>query len=118
MLSRAALRTARAAGSAKPALQGAKVAFSPGVEELVFESLTNSQQRSASSAAAEVGSASPRNLNIHAGIASVAAVGSIAWYYHLYGQELHAMTPAEEGYVDILKEKDLSRSECELDNRY
>jgi hypothetical protein len=25
--------------------------------------------------------------------------GSIAWYYHLYGTELHAMTPAEEGSV-------------------
>jgi hypothetical protein len=25
--------------------------------------------------------------------------GSIAWYYHLYGTELHAMTPTEEGSV-------------------
>jgi hypothetical protein len=25
--------------------------------------------------------------------------GSLAWYYHLYGTELHAMTPSEEGSV-------------------
>ncbi|KAH0536342.1 cytochrome c1 [Glutinoglossum americanum] len=29
--------------------------------------------------------------------ATALAIGSIAWYYHLYGQEVHAMTPAEEG---------------------
>ena len=35
-----------------------------------------------------------------AGTAATAmAIGSMAWYYHLYGSELHAMTPAEEGLV-------------------
>jgi len=29
--------------------------------------------------------------------ATAMAIGSIAWYYHLYGPELHAMTPVEEG---------------------
>lgn len=27
------------------------------------------------------------------------AIGSMAWYYHLYGPEYQAMTPAEEGFV-------------------
>jgi ubiquinol-cytochrome c reductase cytochrome c1 subunit len=31
------------------------------------------------------------------GAATAVAIGSMAWYYHLYGQELHAMTPTEEG---------------------
>lgn len=31
--------------------------------------------------------------------ATAIAVGSIAWYYHMYGRELHAMTEQEEGYV-------------------
>ncbi|KAF2842698.1 cytochrome c1, mitochondrial precursor [Patellaria atrata CBS 101060] len=29
--------------------------------------------------------------------ATVFAIGTIAWYYHLYGQPMHAMTPTEEG---------------------
>jgi hypothetical protein len=36
--------------------------------------------------------------------------GSIAWYYHLYGTELHAMTPTEEGSV-IPIDHDSSREE-------
>jgi len=35
-------------------------------------------------------------LNIAAAASTAVAVGSIAWYYHLYGNA-HAMTPAEEG---------------------
>jgi hypothetical protein len=31
--------------------------------------------------------------------ATALAIGSMAWYYHLYGTELHAMTPTEEGSV-------------------
>jgi hypothetical protein len=31
--------------------------------------------------------------------ATALAIGSMAWYYHLYGTELHAMTPVEEGSV-------------------
>jgi ubiquinol-cytochrome c reductase cytochrome c1 subunit len=31
--------------------------------------------------------------------ATAVAIGSMAWYYHLYGSELYAMTPAEEGLV-------------------
>jgi len=32
-----------------------------------------------------------------ASAATAVAVGSAAWYYHLFGQEAFAMTPAEEG---------------------
>jgi hypothetical protein len=31
--------------------------------------------------------------------ATAVAIGSLAWYYHLYGTELHAMTMTEEGLV-------------------
>jgi ubiquinol-cytochrome c reductase cytochrome c1 subunit len=35
-----------------------------------------------------------------AGTAATAlAAGSMAWYYHLYGSNVFAMTPAEEGFV-------------------
>jgi ubiquinol-cytochrome c reductase cytochrome c1 subunit len=40
-------------------------------------------------------------LNVVGTVATLAAVGSIAWYYQQYGfgfSEVHAMTPAEEGY--------------------
>ena len=37
-----------------------------------------------------------------AGTAATAiAIGSIAWYYHLFGQDVYAMTPQDEGYVII-----------------
>ncbi|CAI4216514.1 unnamed protein product [Parascedosporium putredinis] len=36
-------------------------------------------------------------LNIAAIASTAVAAGSVAWYYHLYGSEAHAMTPAEEG---------------------
>jgi hypothetical protein len=38
-------------------------------------------------------------LNVAAAASTTLALGSIAWYYHLYGPVAHAMTPAEEGYV-------------------
>jgi ubiquinol-cytochrome c reductase cytochrome c1 subunit len=31
------------------------------------------------------------------GAATVIAIGSGAWYYHMFGRPAHAMTPAEEG---------------------
>lgn len=36
-------------------------------------------------------------LNIAAIASTAVAAGSVAWYYHLYGAEAHASTPAEEG---------------------
>ncbi|THV47379.1 hypothetical protein BGAL_0314g00100 [Botrytis galanthina] len=56
----------------------------------------NATKRAAStSTSAEA--ASPFGINMAAGAATAAAAGSLAWYYHLYGQPLNAMTPVEEG---------------------
>ncbi|KJR82527.1 uncharacterized protein SPSK_03370 [Sporothrix schenckii 1099-18] len=49
---------------------------------------------STSSGAAE---ASPLRLNIAAAASTAVAIGSAAWYYHLYGPVAQAATPAEEG---------------------
>ncbi|KAI9772310.1 MAG: cytochrome c1 [Geoglossum simile] len=55
-------------------------------------------RRSASTESSATESASSHFRSTVAGSAATAlAIGSIAWYYHLYGQEVHAMTPAEEG---------------------
>jgi len=50
---------------------------------------------SASSGAAK--EATPASMNIAAVASTSLAVGSIAWYYHMYGPVAHASTPAEEG---------------------
>jgi len=56
----------------------------------------NAFQRAASSSSGSTAE-SPLRLNIAAAAATTVAAGSIAWYYHLYGPNAHAMTPAEEG---------------------
>ncbi|KIX07088.1 cytochrome c1, heme protein, mitochondrial [Rhinocladiella mackenziei CBS 650.93] len=53
--------------------------------------------RAASSSSTETTTSSPFYITATASAATAAAIGSIAWYYHLYGQEVFAMTPAEEG---------------------
>ncbi|OCT46795.1 hypothetical protein CLCR_02175 [Cladophialophora carrionii] len=52
--------------------------------------------RAASSTSNEAASP-PFWLTAGASTATVAAIGSVAWYYHLFGQDVYAMTPAEEG---------------------
>ena len=52
------------------------------------------QRAASSSSSAE---ASPARLNMAGSAATAVAIGSMAWYYHLYGREMHAMTPVEEG---------------------
>lgn len=42
-------------------------------------------------------SSSPARLTAAGTAATTVAIGSMAWYWHLYGSEIHAMTPAEEG---------------------
>lgn len=42
---------------------------------------------------------SATRMNLSAAISTSLAVGSIAWYYHLYGPVAFASAPAEEGYV-------------------
>ncbi|KAL2154151.1 hypothetical protein VTH82DRAFT_2827 [Thermothelomyces myriococcoides] len=54
-------------------------------------------KRTASSSSSGASTESPLRLNIAAAAATAAAVGSIAWYYHLYGPTADAATPAEEG---------------------
>lgn len=64
------------------------------------DKLTLPQRSAASSSkdAASEAATSPFRITL-AGIATTAvAVGSMAWYYHLYGPTLYAMTPQEEGY--------------------
>ncbi|KAJ2977557.1 hypothetical protein NQ176_g4304 [Zarea fungicola] len=52
----------------------------------------------AASTSSSAGQASASRLNLSAITSTTLAVGSIAWYYHLYGLPVaHAMTPAEEG---------------------
>merc|ERR1712093_932352 len=65
MLARSSLRSTRAVGA-------------------VRNGAINTSKRAASSSSSAVDS--PFRLNV---------AGSVAWYYHLYGTELHAMTPAE-----------------------
>ncbi|KAK4207251.1 3-deoxy-7-phosphoheptulonate synthase [Rhypophila decipiens] len=60
----------------------------------VLDLLANA--RAASTSSGSAAEASPLRLNIAAAASTAVAVGSIAWYYHLYGTA-HAMTPAEEG---------------------
>jgi ubiquinol-cytochrome c reductase cytochrome c1 subunit len=53
-------------------------------------------QRAASSTSS-ADAVSPFRLTMAGCAATAVAAGSIAWYYHLYGQEVFAMTPVEEG---------------------
>ncbi|TVY36309.1 Cytochrome c1,heme protein, mitochondrial [Lachnellula subtilissima] len=60
----------------------------------VRNAAVNTTKRAASTSAE---AASPFKLNAAGTAATAVAIGSMAWYYHLYGPELHAMTPVEEG---------------------
>lgn len=57
------------------------------------------QRSSSSSASSKSSDASkgPFAWTAAGSAATVVAIGSIAWYYHLFGQDLYAMTPQEEG---------------------
>jgi ubiquinol-cytochrome c reductase cytochrome c1 subunit len=54
-------------------------------------------KRAASSSANAAGDATATRLNLAAAASTTLALGSMAWYYHLYGPVAFAMTPAEEG---------------------
>lgn len=56
-------------------------------------------QRAASTSSSAAGEASATRMNVAAVASTSLALGSMAWYYHLYGPVAFAMTPAEEGYV-------------------
>ncbi|TLD20542.1 hypothetical protein PspLS_08406, partial [Pyricularia sp. CBS 133598] len=57
----------------------------------------NTLKRSISSSSGSAAEASPVRLNIAAAASTAVAIGSIAWYYHLYGPTANAGSPAEEG---------------------
>ncbi|KAL3417912.1 cytochrome C1 family protein [Phlyctema vagabunda] len=77
MLARSCLRSTRAVGA-------------------VRNGAVNISKRAASTSTSEA-AASPFRLNMAGGAATAVALGTAAWYYHLYGPVAHAMTPAEEG---------------------
>ncbi|KAL6869702.1 cytochrome c1 [Amphichorda felina] len=58
---------------------------------------SNLSKRTISSSSNAANEAAPTGLNIAAAASTTLAVGSIAWYYHMYGPVAQAMTPAEEG---------------------
>lgn len=61
----------------------------------VRSSVSKTTKRAASSAAEAVNT--PFKLTMAGTAATALAAGSMAWYYHLYGSNVFAMTPAEEG---------------------
>ncbi|OTA89706.1 hypothetical protein M434DRAFT_398422 [Hypoxylon sp. CO27-5] len=58
---------------------------------------TTFTKRSISTSSSGASTESPLKLNVAAAASTALAIGSVAWYYHLYGSTAHAMTPAEEG---------------------
>ncbi|KAK1973129.1 cytochrome C1 family protein [Colletotrichum eremochloae] len=54
-------------------------------------------KRAASTSSGAGAEASPSRLNLAAITSTSLALGSMAWYYHLYGPSANAATPAEEG---------------------
>ncbi|OJD16548.1 cytochrome c1, heme protein, mitochondrial [Emergomyces pasteurianus Ep9510] len=58
---------------------------------------TSATTTRASSSSSGSRAESPFYLTLAASAATATAAGAVAWYYHLYGQEAFAMTPAEEG---------------------
>ncbi|KAI0844002.1 3-deoxy-7-phosphoheptulonate synthase [Daldinia vernicosa] len=67
--------------------------------ESVLATLANAvkERRKRSISTSGAGAESPLKLNVTAAASTALAIGSVAWYYHLYGSTAHAMTPAEEG---------------------
>ncbi|KAK7536691.1 cytochrome c1, heme protein, mitochondrial [Phyllosticta citricarpa] len=79
MLARSSLRSARSLGAS------------------ARSSASRIGTRSASSANGPAEEAATWKSTFAASAATAVAIGSIGWYYHLYGRNVHAMTPAEEG---------------------
>ena len=64
--------------------------------ELRLLTLSNFQ-RAASTASEPAADSTATRLNLAAIASTAVAAGSVAWYYHLYGAEASATSPAEEG---------------------
>ncbi|KAF2876292.1 cytochrome c1, mitochondrial precursor [Massariosphaeria phaeospora] len=80
MLARSALRSARSAGSAARNTA----------------SRTTSRSASTSNSTTEAAASSWKTAALPTG-ATVFAIGSVAWYFQLYGRNVDAATPSEEG---------------------
>lgn len=57
----------------------------------------DTQRFSSSSSSASEAASSQWKTTVAASAATALAIGSSAWYYHAYGRDAYAMTPAEEG---------------------
>ena len=89
-------------GSQCPQLSGANGDRNLSLNPLAATDMLIPSQRStttfSSKEAASETTALPFRLTIAGTAATAVAIGSMAWYYHLYGSTLYAMTPQEEGY--------------------
>jgi ubiquinol-cytochrome c reductase cytochrome c1 subunit len=63
---------------------------------LVLTNWVLQRPASTSSAAAEEAASAWKSKALPTG-ATVFAIGTVAWYWHLFGRNVDAMTPAEEG---------------------
>ncbi|KAL9027982.1 MAG: hypothetical protein Q9196_003583 [Gyalolechia fulgens] len=79
---------------ARQALRSARIA--PTVRNSLGRRTTRASSSSTAEKASEAPS-SPRALTLAGTVATAVAVGSLAWYWHLFGQDVYAMTPVEEG---------------------
>ncbi|KAL1640376.1 cytochrome c1 [Diplodia intermedia] len=79
MLARSSLRSARTVGTA------------------ARSSANRIGTRSASGSSGPAEEAASWKSTLAGSAATAVAIGSIGWYYHLYGRNAYAMTPAEEG---------------------
>lgn len=101
MLPRSVLRSARLAGNGRNVIGRATIVSAPLSNALAkLTANASSCQRSSSSTASinsPGASKTSAALTAAGSVATAVAIGSIAWYYHLFGQDLYAMTPQEEG---------------------
>ncbi|EEH06411.1 cytochrome c1 [Histoplasma capsulatum G186AR] len=81
----------------KRALSSPRLSTPSGSSPLAGIQSSELKKNRASSTSSGSRAESPFYLTLSASAATVTAVGAVAWYYHLYGQEAFAMTPAEEG---------------------
>lgn len=105
MIARQILRSTRLASNARnvgvgrtATVSSCSAMSSNDAVELIFCLI----KRASSSEAATEANSSPIRLTLAGSAATAVAVGSMAWYYHMFGQEAYAMTPAEEGSAKSL----------------
>lgn len=103
MLARSVLRSARTTGNARSSLGRTATVAHPSNPLAPRNKLTPPQRSTTSSSkyTASEAAASPFRLTVAGTATTAVAVGSMAWYYHLFGPTLYAMTPQEEGFVSL-----------------